>query len=323
MRTENLFIKSNMIMNRFSWLLLLFLTIMAFANSCDLYEQDSYEETYMVESYLDTGEPLTKVRLSTTSQATSTYRFEDLAVDSAGVQVHRIDGNGSILQTTRYHQPDTGSGGIYYPIPAENQVAEPLAQFRLEITIPETGHEISAETAVPDAFSILESARDTLVYQSTEQLETVISPIENPYQDQSHFIFTILAENPQYEALTPFYRDQVDDSDETTIEDFTINNSGIVNEGNFTLNNDGTITLKLPWIGFAFYGPNKLVTSTIDKNTYDFIRSQSVQTGGSTLSPGEIQNAIYHVEGGIGIFGSISSDTISTFLVPPAFPEGS
>jgi len=50
---------------------------------------------------------------------------------------------------------------------------------------------------------------------------------------------------------------------------------------------------------------------------YDFLRSQSVQTGGSTLSPGEIQNIDYNVEGGIGIFGSMASDTIAVNILEP------
>lgn len=52
---------------------------------------------------------------------------------------------------------------------------------------------------------------------------------------------------------------------------------------------------------------------------YDFVRSESVQLGGSTLSPGEIQNVITHVEGGLGIFGSLASDTIQTYIKPFEF----
>jgi hypothetical protein len=47
---------------------------------------------------------------------------------------------------------------------------------------------------------------------------------------------------------------------------------------------------------------------------YDFLRSQDVQTGGSTLSPGEIQNIRYNINGGIGIFGSMAADTNRVFI---------
>ena len=51
---------------------------------------------------------------------------------------------------------------------------------------------------------------------------------------------------------------------------------------------------------------------------YDFLRSQSVQLGGSSISPGEIPNVIYNIEGGIGVFGSIAADTIQTNITRPA-----
>ncbi len=45
-------------------------------------------------------------------------------------------------------------------------------------------------------------------------------------------------------------------------------------------------------------------------NMYDFYRSRDIQGGGSTLSPGEFQNVIYNIDGGIGVFGSMASDTV-------------
>ncbi|HBQ58078.1 MAG TPA: hypothetical protein DD671_00195, partial [Balneolaceae bacterium] len=97
------------------------------------------------------------------------------------------------------------------------------------------------------------------------------------------------------------------------------NSSGIINEANFQDNQDGTITLSYPWIGIAFYGVNNIVANAIDDNVYDFVRSQQVQLGGSMLSPGEIQNVIYHVEGGLGVFGSLATDTVTTFVSQPSF----
>jgi hypothetical protein len=67
----------------------------------------------------------------------------------------------------------------------------------------------------------------------------------------------------------------------------------------------------------AFYEDNLIVANTIDDNVYDFIRSQETQLGGSTLSPGEIQNVIYNIEGGIGVFGALASDTVQVYIKRP------
>ena len=62
-----------------------------------------------------------------------------------------------------------------------------------------------------------------------------------------------------------------------------------------------------------------IVPSLIDQNLYDYIRSESVQLGGSTLSPGEIQNVLTPIIGGVGIFGSMSRDTARTLILPLEF----
>lgn len=303
-------------MNLKSLILLIFSTsIFLFHSSCDLYDQNSYNEQYVIEAYLTAQNNLPPVRVSTTLPSNQTYTFENAALDSAKVSISRIGEQGAMKSQTTYHQPDTGSSGYYYPVESQNQKVQALSEYKLEVLPPNASKPVIARTFVPDTFTVQESANDTITYQATQQIETIISPIRTLSLDQSHFIFTVISRNPQYDNLTPFYKDQTDD--ESDISAFIKNDSGIINEGNFDINQDGTISLKLPWLGFAFYQDNAVVTSSIDKNLYDFIRSQSVQTGGSTLSPGEIQNVIYHVENGIGVFGSMSSDTIDTYLARP------
>ncbi len=101
------------------------------------------------------------------------------------------------------------------------------------------------------------------------------------------------------------------------LEFYANSSSGIINEGNFEINPDGSFTIQYSWAGFTFYEQNLLVANTIDDNVYDYVRSQTVQLSGSSLSPGEIQNVIHNIEGGIGIFGSLASDTTETYVNRP------
>ncbi len=283
--------------------------------SCEVYPQDDYEEFYIVESYLVANRQLPHVRLSTTAPADAYYDFENEAIGSANVEVRLLSGgqNSAVEQSFSYTLLEPG---IYYP-DGRHKVL-PARVYELNITFPDSDDRISAFTVVPDSFQIQGGVRDTIIYQSSEQLEITLSPSSYPGR-QNIFIFNALSMNPTVENLTPLYFDFYDDEDdeeekEDLLETFQNNSSGIINEGNFDLNPDGSLTVDYPWVGFAYYGDNLLVSNTIDDNIYDFRRSQQVQLGGSTLSPGEIQNAIYHVEGGIGVFGAIASDTIRTFI---------
>lgn len=282
-------------------------------SACEVYEQDTYEEYYVVESYLVANRTLAQVRLSTTAPAFEFYDFNSTAVSGAEVEVRLLASDGTTIeQTIPFSQ---ASSGIYMP-DSEHTVL-PLRTYQLHILIPSDMHEITASTFVPDTFNVIAGVQDTVTYQSTSnRLELTLSESNYPGR-QNVFIFNTIASDTTYENLTPVYRDLWDGPE--SIQDYSNTSSGLINEGNFTLNSDGTVTIRYPWIAVAFYGDNRLVASTLDDNIYDYIRSESVQLGGSTLSPGEIQNVITHIEGGIGLFGSIASDSIDTYIRRPPF----
>ena len=269
--------------------------------SCDLYTQDEYEEQYVIESWLIATEPLPEVRVSVTAPFQSVYTFEEAAVRGALVRLLLLDQNGHTEQVYSYkpHGP-----GIYMP---ESQHADtpvvPGATYRLEVDVPgPEQHRIEATTTIPDTLHIVQIIRDRAVYQSPDQLEFRIST-GNTLTRQNYFIYSTRSHEPEPENITPFWADAVEEIDEAVQI-----RTNIVNEANFDRNDDQTINLRMPWIGIAFYGRNTITTFSLDDNAYDFFRSQPVQTGGgpSTLSPGEIQNILYHVNGGIGLLAGLS-----------------
>ena len=285
--------------------------------SCELYTQDEYEPYVVVESYLIESNPFPVVRLSTTAASSDFYSFEEYAVENATISIHLLrDVDLSIEQTISYTLSEPG---IYLPLTSEFQVL-PGRLYQLEASVPDYEQLIKAVTRVPNRIEIIEAIQDTVIYQSEEQIELTVSS-EPSGENQSVFVFNSIALDTLVENLTPFYRSLFeDDPIENSLTELSQTSSGTLNEGNFTRNPDGTITLVFPWIGVSFYENNQVICNVIDQNLYDLLRSQSVQLGGSTLSPGEIQNAIYNIEGAIGIFGSLSSDTVSTYILPnPAF----
>jgi hypothetical protein len=206
------------------------------------------------------------------------------------------------------------AAGIYIPAGDEHSVLSGRT-YRVDVEFTDRDNILSAETTVPDQISVINEIRESVVYQSDEQLEIVLAPTVQT-GSQNVFVFDALAQDPSEENLTPFYLAAVNDGN-TEIEDLLSNSSGLINEGNFDLMPDGSISLLFPWIGAAFYGETIVVTNSVDRNVAELIRSQEVQLGGSTLSPGEIPNLRYNVEGGIGIFGSITSDSVTTNFLRP------
>jgi len=282
---------------------------------CDLYGQDDYTEQYVVESYLVAQRPMPPIRLSTTAPFNETYTFEERAVPGAEVFVHRYNENGVRDRVYEYVED---AKGVYRPRQLyRNEPVHPRFTYRLDITFPDhNDHRITAETSVPDTFSVREVIRDETFYQSPEQLEFRITR-NRTNNRQNYFIYATESLDPLEENLTPFWSDAADD-----IEELARIRTTIVNEENFDLNPDGTLTLRMPWIGIAFYGRNIISTYSLDDNSYDFFRSQPVQIGGGpgTLSPGEIQNVIYNIDGAIGLFGSMSVLDIEVNVLRPPTP---
>ena len=281
--------------------------------SCDLLNQDEYSEEYVVQAFLKANDTLPEIQLTRTLPVDEFYSFENAAVSGGNVTISLMDGE-TVSETYPYAEI---SPGIYHP--ATDDSVKAAREYRLDITFDDNDDHISARTFVPDTFRVIRYAPEEAFYQSPEQFEVTVSRSFTPGR-QNIFIFSIVAGEPTTENLTPFYADALENDETLSLEDLRVNQSNIVNEENYEQNEDGTITLQIPWIAIAFYGPNTLVMNAVDDNTLDFFRSQSVQLGGSTISPGQIENVIDHVEGGIGVFGSFAADSIDvSILRPPGF----
>lgn len=278
-------------------------------SGCDPYSPDSYREYVVLEAYLIAERTLPTVFLSTTLPIDQAYSFEEAAISGADITIHLLTGDDEIESSFTYSMI---SPGIYTP--TQNHTVLPRRTYKLEAEL-DGQNNIRARTTIPDTFRVTSPVPESVVYQSAEQLEVTISPNQNPGR-QNVYVFNTIAEDPSIDNMTPFYRDILDENG-NNLDDFKNNSSNLINEANFDVTDDGSIRLSFPWIAVAFYGGNQIVANSLDSNTFDFIRSHDVQLGGSTLSPGEIPNAIYHVDGGIGVFGSLAADTIVTNILMP------
>lgn len=295
--------------------LFLILCLVTF-NSCDPYAQDEYEEYYVIEGYLVADNLLPPVYVSNTGPVEDKYHWGGKSfVNNAQVEVHLLE-TGSDSKPEDIFEYELYGNGKYESKTSHKVI--PTRTYALRVTFPESDEKITAHTIVPDTFKVVEGVQDSVTYKSSNQLDITVTESFYPGR-QNIFLFNAVSLTPEEDKLTPEYLERFEDGGRNPKElnVFANLSSDIINEGNFRENSNNTFTIKYPWNGFSFFEENLLIANTIDDNVYDFIRSQDVQLGGSTLSPGEIQNVIYNIEGGIGVFGAIASDTVAVFLKRP------
>lgn len=291
-------------------------TLIAFlalaVSACDTTSSSIHEDEVVVESYLVAGEDISTVRLTLTSEIGSRYDASQLGIRNATIFVRLLSETGDSEFEIEYVH-DENRPGIY--LPADPHIILPERTYSLEARVP--GHGIvTARTIVPGTFSAQPVSATSVQYQGPVQFEQTVTVSAYPGR-QSVFVFSLEALEPSIATLTPFYLDVIyeissgeeyDPSslDVEELDDFLQNSSPPINEGNYNVNPDGTLTIGLPWFAIVFYGESRVHTSAIDDALFDFLRYQQVQQGGTTLSPGEIPNVLDHIEGGRGVFGSFS-----------------
>jgi len=292
--------------NSLKLLLVLISPLMLGVMGCNPYSQDDYEEKVVVQAYLVADQRYPEIKLSLSAPISEKYDFDMQSITGAFVRVEQLDVSGSVQHTMDYQML---TPGIYGPVDTLKTV-QPLTRYRLKAQV-QGKPEVTATTLVPDRFETVGLNNTRIKYQSTEQFEIDITLSSYPGR-QNIYIFSIETLDPENAEFTPFYADVVDEKDRA---DFYLNSSGIVLEGNYEVDRiRNLLKIKLPWLGIAFYGPNRITANVIDDAMYDYIRTRDVQQGGSTLSPGEINNIKTNIVNGTGVFGSYAKSSVEIFV---------
>lgn len=289
---------------------LIFVTILFICSGCEFfkYKESNYRELYVVESYLIANGPLPQVRVSTTSPIGEGYKISEKYLENADVEIRLLRADDSIARRYEYY-----GDGIYYPVDSTMTV-QANHMYQLYITL-QNGDVIKAKTQVPGDFETINELQDAYVYQGNRQVGITMTPSFYPGR-QTFYVFTANAMKPDTSNLTPFYAELVLKKGDHILS-YAINSLGIINEKSLIQNNDKTLTFRIPWLTFAFFGENNIIVNAIDDNLYDFLRTQNFQIGDLRFAPDEIHNVNYNITGGIGIFGSMSSDTNTVFISRP------
>lgn len=294
--------------------------------ACDMLEPSSFAPDVVVEAYLVAGETLSDVRLTRTVPLDERFDADSVGVAGADVRIELLAESGQVEETYPYTAESHRPGR--YVLDQDRldldgrdvrPAVQPLRTYRLVVDVPEAPETISSVTTVPGTFQVLSVSSDTVVYRSQQPLTLYLSRPTYPGR-QNVFLLTTTALEPSIAGLTPFAKAVYDNGD-VSIAELSESVSPPLNEENFDRTSDGSLRVQFPWLGISFYGRSRVTLRTLDDNLHDFIRSQNVQQGGSTLPPGEIPNVLEHVAGARGIFGSVAQASVEFVVLQSVVGE--
>ena len=306
-------------MGKLTWVLALqCLLVAACANrdSADLFAPEA--GTIVVDAFLIVGEPLPSIALTQTLAADVPYTFAQAALSGALVVVTHELGAAVYAEAT--------PPGTYVPhdgtVPLE---VEAGAQYTLDVTAAD-GRRVRATTRTPQRFSVPEwlllDATGTTVQRSLASFAEYGDGVFTQPENQLEYAQGLLEARFDPTGILGiqvglFSRSPgsplVIDPDLVDEEDLDrINSSPPFEPG------DGKV--RLPWFAIFFEGRYVLKVWTMDVNWFDLARTDPVLRGGGFGFGGQagddFERPIFHVEGGIGLFGSGAVDSVGVVVHP-------
>lgn len=275
----------------------------------------------VIDAHLIVNKPLPNLFVRETVSPGDVYSRERAGVTDAEVVITQ---NGT--QYLYQHSPD--SLGYYLP-PENAPMVLPNATYSLSVR--SQGRVATAQTVTPAPIQIrdavllddktLQVIRNFKTYKDGE--EAVFTDPENlvPYQLgllEARFAplpvdgYHVSIESLDLDSERVLESDLLDEDDYRDLDRFGSSPAFEAKDGN----------LRLPWFAVAFAGRHVIRIYAIDRNWFDLIRSVpqflgddgSLQAGG--LAGDGFERPLFHIEGGIGVFGSASTDSLGFVVLP-------
>jgi len=275
----------------------------------------------VVDALLTVGKPLPRIVLTRCLSPAVPYSRDAAAERGAQIEV---------LETStgrRAVYAESQVAGVYEPAVSEVVAVAPETTYELTV-LTVKGENVGGQTTTPAAFSV---SRWVLL---DETGQSVIREL-GTYAALGDSVYSAASNQVIYAAgllEAQFNRPNVDafqiglfslDPD----SDFVIDPEFFSEEDFESLDRDTSSpalegrdgTLRLPWFAIFFEGRYKLKILALDRNAFDFVRSIPQNNGGFAFGGnlgGNFNRPITHVAGGIGLFGSASTDSLG-FSVHP------
>ena len=285
----------------------------------------AYVDVVVVDMVLVVGRPFPAMSLTRTTTPDKVFDARAQAVSGANVFVLLPD-------LTRVQYSETTLVGRYVPITHTGLLVQPETTHSLHVITPD-GENVTATTTTPSRFSIddwvllddagvnvqrtlktFEEFGDGVYFQPENQLVYTDGLLEGWFEGEGntgyHVGISSLDLDSDFVVDPTFF-------DEEDYEDLERNISSPIFEA-------AEEKVRLPWLAIFFQGRYKILVYSVDPNWYDLILTLPEYSNGIGGNTGDnFGRPKFNVNGGIGLFGSASVDSIGLFVLPESEDTGS
>ena len=283
----------------------------------DLFGSVEKDSELVVDGLLLVDQPLPELFVRRTLPPGQAYRREAAGVTDAQVRIFQGD------QVFEY-APDPAVPGRYLPPPEAPQV-EALTEYRLEVDV--EGKKVRASTTTPDRMRVLEAV---LLDEDTQEIvrtlksfaevgDEVYTAPENQITHLEGLIELHLEKAGEaYQAALFALEEDAQLLDEDFPEWYDQDPEDLrANQSPPFAASDGIV--RWPWFAVVFTGRSLIKVYALDHNWFEYARSspkQQEQGGFGGLAGENFELPFFQVEGGIGLFGSASVDSVGFVVLP-------
>ncbi len=283
----------------------------------DLFGSVEEDSELVVDGLLLVDQTLPELFVWRTLPPGQAYHREAAVVNDARVRIVQGD------QVFEY-APDPAIPGRYLPPPEAPQV-ESLTEYRLEVDI--EGKRVRASTTTPERVQVREAM---LVDEDTQEIvqtlksfaevgDEVYTAPENQITHLEGLIELHLGKAGEaYQAALFALEENAQLLDEDLEDFFDEDLDGLrANQSPPFVASDGI--LRWPWFAVVFTGRSLMKVYALDHNWFEYARSSpdlQEQGGFGGLVGENFERPFFQVEGGIGLFGSASVDSVGFVVLP-------
>ncbi|MGH2567824.1 MAG: hypothetical protein ACRDGA_05750 [Bacteroidota bacterium] len=257
---------------------LLLITFLVFFNACEIYEATPYEDQIVLEAYLITGQRFDHLTLRR-SVSLQELRAQERVQPSNPGDPDALSGATVALYDHQRAYPliEDGTTRGKYKLRTQDSLTIGYSTT-YHVRVDALGKEATAETTTPaEVKAALLEPTERIVYPDTPIKLKLLKPALASG-------FLIIAKGDLDQPPAPFFSGRSD-----------------------IVTTDTVATL--PWSMFWRFGKVRLYIYAIDKNYFDYLRTQ--KKGNPTQS---LYQPASPVKGGLGIFASASIDSLDIFI---------
>ncbi len=283
----------------------------------------SEDNLIVVDAILIVDAPLPSLFLRRTAPPGIPYAAEETALVGASVSIQ-------IGDIVFDYRSDPDAAGRYLP-PAAAPLVEPGSTYELRVEVGDDAV-VRATTHTPQRMNIGEL--ELVDPQGDDDEETVLrrlrlfseigDQVYGAAENQLEYLEGVLKARLQPDGGGASYQVAVSNLEHSS--PLLFDNDWIDED---VISRDETSpplrvedgSLYLPWFSVQFSGRYKIKFYAVDANWFDLVRTDNVNADRGSGEAGQgFQRPLFHVENGIGLFGSASVDSVGFFVRPRGTP---